>query len=91
MKKIFRAFLLVLWTLAGTILLGRWWHANPDYFPHFPDSFWRYLDKIFGVENVDDAQIVELFVITAVSLFVIATITTIIIAIAGYVKQRRDA
>lgn len=89
MKKALRTCALVLWVLAGTILLSRWWHANPDHFPHFHEAFWQYLDALFGAANVDDAHNVELLVVVVASFLVVAAVTTIAAVIVSYAKPRR--
>lgn len=89
MKKALHSCALVLWLLAGTILLSRWWYANPDHFPHFHESFWRYLDRLFGVVNVDDAQNVEILVVVVASFLVVAAVTTITAVIVSHTKPRR--
>jgi len=89
MKMFLRIFALVLWMLSGTILLSRWWYKNPDRFPSFSESFWRYLDLLFGVGNVDDAQNVELFVVISVSFLVVFAVTTVAIAVAHYANRKR--
>ncbi|WP_139335985.1 hypothetical protein [Aromatoleum tolulyticum] len=89
MKKALRTCALVLWVLAGTILLSRWWYTNPDHFPHFHESFWNYLDQLFGVANVDDAQNVEFFVVVVASFFVVVAVTAVIVAIFYYLKRQR--
>ena len=89
MRKVLYTFSLALWVLVGTILMSRWWYKNPDYFPHFSESFWRYLDQVFGVANVDDARNVEFFVVIVASFLTVAAITTVTVVIVGYVKRRR--
>jgi hypothetical protein len=74
--------------LFGTVLMGRWWYANPDYFPHFSASSWRHIEQLFGVANVDDAQNAELFVVIIASFLVVAVITTITVATVGYARRK---
>lgn len=89
MKKALRALALGLWVVAGTILLSRLWYANPDRFPRFSDSFWRYIDQLFGVANVDDAQNVEFLVVVVVSFTAVVAMTAITVTLPRYVKRKR--
>lgn len=89
MRTILRAFVLVCWVLAGTMLMSRWWYANPEHFPRFSESFWNYVDRVFGTKNVDDAQNIEFFVVVISSFLVVMTVTLGIIIIVNYFKRNR--
>ncbi|MCC4118756.1 hypothetical protein LLG90_25715 [Aromatoleum toluclasticum] len=88
MRTALRTFALVLWVLVGTTLLSRWWYANPEHFPRFPESFWRYLDHLFGAANVDDAQNVEFFVVVVAAFLIVVAVTAIAFAVVKYAKQQ---
>lgn len=89
MRKALRTLTLVLWVLVGATLLSRWWYENPEYFPRFDESFWRYLDHLFGAANVDDAQNVEFFVVVVAAFLVVMAVTSIAIAVVTYTKKQR--
>jgi len=88
MRRIFLVFLLILWELAGTILMSRWWYANPDYFPHFSEKFWRRLDLIFGASNVDDAKNVEIFVVVTTSFLIVTILAAVAVVVIRYTKRK---
>jgi hypothetical protein len=71
-----------LWTILGTVLLSRWWYANPEYFPSLPPALWQRIDLFFGATNLDQSRDVELLVVTA-SAFLIVLATTLVAAAIG--------
>lgn len=89
MKKTLQALALGLWVVAGTIFLSRLWYANPDRFPRFPDSFWRYIDQLSGASNVDEAKNIEFLVIVVVSFTAVVAITAIAATLSSHVKGKR--
>lgn len=95
MKKIARSIVLVLllflWLFLGTLLLSRWWYANPDYFPRLPNSFWKWLDNLFGASNVDAASNVELFVVVSLALVIVSGVTFLGLLGWRHVRKKRLA
>jgi multisubunit Na+/H+ antiporter MnhB subunit len=79
---------LVVWVFVGTLSLSRWWYANPNFFPHFPDGFWSQLDRLFGANNVDEASNVEFFIVVLLALIAVLVFTAVVAAIYHYVKKR---
>jgi hypothetical protein len=89
MRKPAITIALVLWVFVGTLLLSRWWYANPNFFPRFPDAFWSQLDRLFGASNVDEASNVEFFIVVLLALIVVLMFTALVAVIYRYAKKRR--
>lgn len=79
---------LTTWVFIGTVLLSRWWYSHPDFFPHFPDSFWQRLDRLFGASNVDEASNVEFVVVVFLALLVVLASTALVASAYRYTKKR---
>jgi len=77
------------WVFIGTLLLSRWWYANPDFFPRLPDSFWDWLDKLLNVQNVDGKLDVEFIVVVSLALLAVLVATALIAAV--YRHARKDS
>lgn len=67
MNKLLRTCVLIISVLIGTVLISRWWYANPEFFPVLSKSFWHFFDRVFRVTNIDEAKNVELFVVVTAS------------------------
>lgn len=76
MKRIIRWVLFPAWLFVGTLLLSRWWFANPDWFPPLSDASWRRLDRLFGATDVDGASNMELFVVVFLAFVAVAAATS---------------
>jgi len=55
MKKISLVMGFLTWLSVGTLMLSRWWYANPNYFPQLPVALWNLLDQLLNAHTVDDA------------------------------------
>ena len=55
MKKISLVMGFLTWLSVGTLMLSRWWYANPNYFPQLPVALWNWLDQLLNAHTVDDA------------------------------------
>ena len=87
MKKISLIMVFFTWLSFGTLMLSRWWYANPNYFPQIPVALWKWLDRLLNAHTVDDASNVEFFVVTFLALLaVIAFSLFIFIAYQYFVK-----
>ena len=87
MKKISLIMVFITWLSVGTLMLSRWWYANPNYFPQIPVALWKWLDRLLNAHTVDDASNVEFFVVTFLALLaVIAFSLFIFIAYQYFVK-----
>ena len=77
------------WLSVGTLMLSRWWYANPNYFPQLPVALWNWLDQLLNAHTVDDASNVEFFVVTFLALLAVVAFTLLIlIAYQYFVKTR---
>jgi multisubunit Na+/H+ antiporter MnhB subunit len=88
MRRVFLAIGVTTWVFVGTLFLSRWWYANPDFFPRFPDAFWKRIDQLFGVTNVDDASNVELATVVFLALIVVLVATVIVVMIYRHLKRK---
>jgi disulfide bond formation protein DsbB len=88
MKKSLLAAGLAAWIGVGTVLLSRWWYANPDFFPRFPDSLWQWMDTLFGASNVDEASNVEMMGVVFVALIMVSVATALVAALYARIKRK---
>ena len=84
MKKASRIFLMGLWLLFGTYFFSYWLYAHPGMFPQLPSQLWRWLDKLYGADNVDGASDVEALVV-----LIAAFTATVIVTWVAWLLWRR--
>jgi multisubunit Na+/H+ antiporter MnhB subunit len=87
MRKPILVIGLITWVFVGTLFLSRWWYANPSVFPHFPDAFWHWLDRLFGAGNVDEASNVEFIAVVFLALVVVLASTALVAAAYRYARK----
>ena len=88
MKKLSKSLLLFVWVMAGTLMVSRWWYANPEYFPFSSEQFWRSADRLFHATSIDEAADVEFFV-TVATAFLSTLIATSILMLTWKVLARK--
>jgi hypothetical protein len=75
------------WVFLGTLALSRWWYANPDFFPRFPDTFWLWLDQLFGAGNIDEAANLEFIVVVFFALIIVLVSTALVAVAYRYARK----
>lgn len=62
MKKPFRVLLFLVWVIAISAIITRFWLLYPDYFPSIPASFAEYLASLYGAQNAEQVADLELLI-----------------------------
>ena len=89
MRKLILPIGLTAWVFVGTMFLSRWWYANPNFFPRFPDALWHWFDRLFGARSIDGASNVEFIVVVFLALVVVLVATALIAAAYQYARKSR--
>lgn len=90
MKKALRGILFGLWLIVTSVLLTRWWLTSPgsEFIPDFPDAFWLWLSKLFGVEGAESMADLTILVGFILSLIVVSALTWVGWFLWSRIKRR---
>ncbi|MGI2035195.1 hypothetical protein ACRQ1B_22695 [Rhizobium panacihumi] len=83
MRKPFLFLLFLVWVIAISALLTRFWLLYPDYFPAVPVSVAEYLASLYGAQNAEQVADLELLIGFGVSIPLVALITWAGLRLAG--------
>jgi hypothetical protein len=75
MKRALRRLSLIIWILAGTVVLARFLIIHHDLFPPFPEAWAIWLIDLYGSKDGEELADLEILVALGLALSAILTVT----------------
>lgn len=78
MSKTLRILVFLVWVVAATLGVTRWWMVRPDMFPTLPEWLWGAFERLYGsagcCEGQADFEAVVVFSISFVAVAVVSLV-----------------
>jgi ethanolamine ammonia-lyase small subunit len=87
MTKLIRRGLVIVFVLLATLLIAHLWLTRPDMFPRLPERLWLSLDRLYGVQDGEDAADLEIVVALGLSFIAVLSLTGIAYWISRTLKR----
>jgi hypothetical protein len=78
MKRPILAVALVLWIVAASLLLTRFWLIHHEMFPEFPRPIADYLVLLYGAQNAEEVGDLEILIGLSMSVPIVSAFTFLV-------------